>query len=104
MLGPHQRFRKASPGGSSSESGEVGMADVRDAPLRSHDAMQVPGRNGMDSVIYARRGRSQGHVQPHHRHTIIAIYGMLYPCPKLPPVANRTGIKNGQDDLVTLLM
>ena len=38
------------------------------------------------------------------RHTIIAIYGMLYPCPKLPPVANRTGIKNGQDDLVTLLM
>src|SRR5450759_1794807 len=80
------------------------MADVRDAPLRSHDAMQVPGRNGMDSVIYARRGRSQGHVQPHHRHTIIAIYGMLYPCPKLPPVANRTGIKNGQDDLVTLLM
>jgi len=66
--------------------------------------VQVPGRNGMDSVIYARRGRSQGHVQPHHRHTIIAIYGMLYPCPKLPPVANRTGIKNGQDDLVTLLM
>ncbi|GAE67524.1 hypothetical protein JCM18909_589 [Cutibacterium acnes JCM 18909] len=55
-------------------------------------------------MIYARRGRSQGHVQPHHRHTVIAIYGMFYPCPKLPPMTNRTGIKNGQDDLVTLLM
>ncbi|GAE71999.1 hypothetical protein JCM18916_1392 [Cutibacterium acnes JCM 18916] len=32
-------------------------------------------------MIYARRGRSQGHVQPHHRHTIIAIYGMLYRVP-----------------------
>ena len=66
--------------------------------------MQVPGRNGVNSVIYTRTGRPQRHVQSHYRNTVIAIYGMLYPCPKLPPVANRTGIKNGQDDLVTLLM